>query len=148
MSDPAASVIDLPWPSNKLSPNARIHWSYRHRAVKAARTGAAWATRAVVVPGSFNAETAIRISTTFFPPDHRSYDEDNLKARCKAIYDGIADAIGVDDRHFRHQAVKFGEPVKGGMVRVQIEQADTWEHISEAAARVFASVSEPKRGAA
>jgi hypothetical protein len=102
----------------------------------------------VVKPGTFIPAMPVSVVTTFFPPDRQPRDEDNLKARCKAIYDGIADAIGIDDRHFRHQPVVIGEPVKGGRVVVELSAADTWEHISAPVGRVLASIPYPKRGAA
>lgn len=139
-------AIDLPWPSKDLSPNARLHWAAKSKATKAARVGAYYAARAAGV-GTLEAD-AVRITTIFSPPDRRAYDEDNLKARCKAIYDGIADAIGVDDKHFRHAPVVIAEPVKGGNVRVVLEPVDAWEHISEPISRVIAAIPFPKRGAA
>jgi crossover junction endodeoxyribonuclease RusA len=116
-------AIVLKWPSNKLSPNARVHWSKKYEATKAVRAAAGWATRAVVKPGAFDPATPIRVVTIIFPPARYRFDEDNLKARCKAIYDGIADAIGVDDRHFRHQPIVMAETVKGGCVRIELEAA-------------------------
>jgi crossover junction endodeoxyribonuclease RusA len=140
--------IEFPWPSNKLSPNARLHWSERSRVVKSTRQSAAWFTRAVVRPGTFVPAMPVSVVTTFYPPDKQPRDEDNLKARCKAIYDGIADAIGVDDRHFRHQRAVFGDPIKGGKVVVEIEAADTWEQLGDVVNRVLASIPTPKRDAA
>ncbi|CCH04702.1 Putative phage endonuclease [Achromobacter xylosoxidans NH44784-1996] len=40
----------------------------------------------------------------------------------KAATDGIADAIGMNDRGFHFAPAEIREKVKGGMVRVTIEQ--------------------------
>lgn len=112
--------IILNWPAKNLSPNARVDWRVKHRAASSARKNAAWAAvdavgRDRIVAGPLS------VTTTFFPPDRRARDEDNLKASMKSVYDGIADGIGVDDKWFRHQPVVIGEPVKGGRVVVEIE---------------------------
>lgn len=112
--------IELDWPHKNLSPNARVDWRVKHRAANSARHRAGWATVDAVGRDRL-AEGPLRVTTTFFPPDRRARDEDNLKASMKAIYDGIADGIGVDDKWFRHQPVVIGEPVKGGRVVVEIE---------------------------
>lgn len=141
-------AVELPWPSNKLSPNWRGHWSRRYHASSAARQTAGWRAREVVAPGTFDPDEPVYVVTTFYPPDRRSYDQDNLLARMKAAYDGISDAIGVDDKHFRHHPVQIGEPVKGGKAVVKLARADTWEHISEPLARVISAIPMPRRGAA
>jgi crossover junction endodeoxyribonuclease RusA len=56
---------------------------------------------------------------TFQPPDKRRRDRDNLQASLKAHFDGIADALGVNDSLFV-PTYAIGEPVKGGAVRVEI----------------------------
>lgn len=111
--------VDLAWPSSDLSPNSRLHWAERSKAVKAARAGAHKAAWAAGIR-KMDVE-AVRVSTTFFPPGNYHYDDDNLQARCKALFDGIADALGVDDRIFRHSPVERGEVVKKGLVQIKIE---------------------------
>jgi len=142
----AALAVELPWPHKDLSPNARVHWSVKAKATRKARRDAYYAAKAAGI-GEMDAKE-FRVTTFFSPPGRHSYDEDNLKARCKALYDGIADALGMDDKLFRHQPVVIGAPIKGGRVVVEIEPVDTWEHISEPLARVIASIPSPKRGAA
>ena len=139
-------IIDLPWPHKDLSPNARPHWAEKARLTKRAREGAYYAALAAGL-GRVTGE-AFRVTTTFNPPARYAYDEDNLKARCKALYDGVSDALGVDDRHFRHAPVIIGEPVKRGNVRIEIEAVDTWQSIGEVVTRVMANVKAQKRGVA
>lgn len=112
--------IDLPWPDKDLSQNARVHWSARAKAVKRARTDVAWLVRAAV-PRRLD-WSAVALSVVFHPPSRRRFDRDGLIGRCKALQDGIADAIGIDDRHFI-PTYAMGEPVKGGLVRVTLSEA-------------------------
>ena len=58
---------------------------------------------------------------TFHPPGRYRYDLDNLVARMKAPLDGLASALGVDDRHFRLAAPAIGDV--GGFVSVRFDDA-------------------------
>jgi crossover junction endodeoxyribonuclease RusA len=61
----------------------------------------------------------IPLTVTFFPPDNRKRDRTNMEAAFKAGFDGIADALGVDDNRFV-PTYRKGDVVKGGMVIVEI----------------------------
>jgi crossover junction endodeoxyribonuclease RusA len=61
------------------------------------------------------------VKITFRPPDKRRRDLDNALSSIKAGLDGVADAIGVDDRHWALM-LQWGEPVKGGAVELEIEE--------------------------
>lgn len=111
-------TVNLPWPSNRLSPNARCHWAVKSKAAKRAREDAMFAA---ISAGALKLKaTRLHVTTIFAPPDARRYDADNLLARCKAALDGIADATGVDD-HRWDLAIRRADPVKHGNVRVEIE---------------------------
>ena len=69
-------------------------------------------------------EGRIPIEVRFYPPDNRHRDDDNMIASFKAARDGIADALGVDDRRFR-PVYKFMDPEKPGRVEVDICSNDT-----------------------
>jgi hypothetical protein len=61
----------------------------------------------------------LQVDLTFIEPDRRPRDIDNLLASCKGLLDGIADALGVDDRCFRLSMSREGT-ARGGIVRVRI----------------------------
>lgn len=61
----------------------------------------------------------IPIEVRFYPPDARHRDDDNMIASFKAARDGIADAIGVDDRRFR-PVYQFMGPEKPGRIEVYL----------------------------
>jgi crossover junction endodeoxyribonuclease RusA len=108
-------MILLPWPPKALSPNARVHWATKAKAAKAYRKAAGWATieaREVVED-----DGPILLHVTFYPPDKRHYDGDNLVARCKSMFDGIADGLGVNDVRFKIR-YEIGGVIRGGVVRV------------------------------
>jgi crossover junction endodeoxyribonuclease RusA len=112
------SRILLPWPPSCLTPNAkrRLHWRvYRHPAKDYRKTCALLtkAKRIRLDPG------LVPMTITFNPPDRRHRDDDGMIGAFKHGRDGVADALGVDDRYFRPTYV-FGEPVKGGCVTVEV----------------------------
>lgn len=113
--------IILPWPPRELSPNARIHWAKKSKITKAYRNMARVLTMqaGLVAPE----EGRILLVLEFVPPSRRSYDDDNLIARFKAGRDGIADALGVDDKRFTTQFWLRSEPVTDGAVIAEIKEA-------------------------
>ncbi len=114
-------AITLSWPHADLSPNARVHWGQKSRAVKAYRREAGLALRCEFKgkPGW----TRAAIEMVFCPPnDGRRRDRDNLIASMKAATDGLADALGIDDSLF-DITYRMGEPVKAGAVHVTVSAA-------------------------
>ena len=56
---------------------------------------------------------------TAYPPTIRHADDDNVTSACKASRDGIARALGIDDKYF-DQRLQWGEAVKGGKIVVAV----------------------------
>jgi crossover junction endodeoxyribonuclease RusA len=117
-------IIRLDWPSAKLSPNARLHWRAKVGPKQDAKRRAGWA--AIAAPGFAQRRDDLRayidpiaITVTFYPPDKRRRDRDNMIASTKAAFDGVADAFGIDDYRF-HPTYKVGDPIKGGCVEIEI----------------------------
>lgn len=104
------------YPSPKLSPNARGHWSKSAPAKKSYRHECATECRR---QGVGKLSGPIHATITFHPPDKRRRDLDNMLSSFKSGIDGIVDAIGVDDSEWTITISK-GEPVKGGRVVVGI----------------------------
>lgn len=116
-------IVSLPWPDNRLSPNARTHWAVLAKVKKIARADAnTLATIAVPLKDKraiAAIEGRIPIEIRFYPPDARHRDDDNAVASFKAARDGLADALGVDDRRFL-PTYYFMDPEKPGRVEVVI----------------------------
>ena len=108
--------IELDWPVKELSQNSRCHWSVKAKATKAYRK-ACWAlTKQAGI--AIDWEGDIHLWITFYPPNKRRIDDDNLIGRFKAGRDGIADALGIDDSRFRTHPWVSTETRPGGKVVV------------------------------
>lgn len=116
-------MIVLPWPDKRLTPNAkrRKHWRSYQPAIKADRaTGNTLTTVALSLSAKkaiAEGEGKIPVTIRFFPPDARHRDDDGMIGAFKHLRDGIADALGVDDRRFAPHYF-FEEPCKPGRVEV------------------------------
>lgn len=111
-------TVTLPWPPRELFPNSRVHWGARARAAKAYRH-ACWALAkeaGIVAPES----ERIHLFVDFVPPDRRRRDQDGMISAMKSGFDGLADAMGVDDNRFRVHPYVADEI--GGLVRVRIAE--------------------------
>ena len=91
--------VTLPWPPKALSPNARVHWSVKSQAAKSYRRHCLDLCKLanIVKPET---EGRLHLWLTFYPPDRRHRDDDNMIASFKSGRDGIADALGIDDKRF------------------------------------------------
>lgn len=97
-------TVELPLPPRQLSPNSRNHWRVRHRHSKAYRGKCRDAVLGMLAEGLVCMESdwsAANLQPTYYHTDRRRRDRDNLSAMLKAAYDGIAEALGVDDYGFR-----------------------------------------------
>ena len=112
-------TFTLPWPPSALSPNARQHWSQLSKAKKAYRAACAWTAKE---QGAQRIEAErLHLTITFVPPNRRAHDLDNCLSRFKAGADGLADVLGVDDKHWTLTISKAD--TVGGMVRVEVRRA-------------------------
>jgi crossover junction endodeoxyribonuclease RusA len=90
-------LIRLPWPSSALSGHAKGHWRTKHDATKAARhTAFVMARQQQIRDAMPDAE----LHFTYHPPSYRG-DVQNVPHMLKAYIDGIADAMGCDDKGFK-----------------------------------------------
>lgn len=109
--------ITLPWPPASLSGHAKGYWRAKAAATKKYREWArlaALSANDIAVPVSGD----IPLSVTFYPPNRRG-DRTNYPNRCKAMFDGLADALKVNDRRFL-PSYHFAEPVKDPRVVIVI----------------------------
>jgi crossover junction endodeoxyribonuclease RusA len=98
--------IRLPWPSRHLSPNARLHWAQRHKAVRAARAEAFALAKQALTDHQWqrprDLSRPIAFTVSLLPPANgRRRDFDNAIASLKPLLDGLADAMAVNDHLFR-----------------------------------------------
>ena len=77
------------------SSNAREHWAVRARRVKTERAAALLVLRSTGCP-LWTAPLVVRL-TRISGPRGKTLDDDNLRGCLKAIRDGVADWLGVQD---------------------------------------------------
>lgn len=116
-------TLELPWPNSKLSPNSRTHWRAKARYQQWAHlfgyaAANEWLGKHRAPNGGPRGPLPVKL--VFCPPDKRPRDLDNLGASCKWALDGVARALQVDDKQFRPLTLDWGEPRKGGCVKVEI----------------------------
>lgn len=111
--------LKLPFPSPKLSPNARLHWSKVSREKK--RMRALWAWDAVSQGARRLTAEQLHVSIQFCPPTRQARDLDNLLASIKAGLDGLADTLGVDDSRWTLELKPLGPVAPGGCVLIEIK---------------------------
>lgn len=114
------TVIELPWPSKDLHPNARVHWARKAKAAKRARSDAAWfALSSGIRVHDFAGRDALDVALVFAPPDNRRRDTDGMISSIKSYLDGISDVIGIDDSKWV-LSIRREDPRKPGAVRIEI----------------------------
>lgn len=110
--------INLPFPDKCLWPNGgdRTHPAKIARLKKSHKADAHWAAKAaspsVPVGGGLIPVRLIVHAKAKGPLP----DRDNCIAAMKSYQDGIAAAIGIDDKHFSEPVVEFAQPRIGRFV--------------------------------
>ena len=75
--------------------NQREHWAKKAKRAKGHRSVVAWALSSRGVKGLLG--RPLSVTLTRIAP--RGLDADNLAGSFKHVQDGVADALGIDDRH-------------------------------------------------
>ncbi|AWB32362.1 RusA family crossover junction endodeoxyribonuclease [Orrella marina] len=116
-------TIILPWPDSRLMPNRKNgrHWGTTQALkVKAKREGY-FSALAAMNGRPLEISERVHVRVTFVAPDRRARDLDNLLACIKPQLDGIAKAVGVDDKLFRPITIDDAVDTKGeGFMIVEI----------------------------
>ena len=116
-------TVTLPWPDASLAPNRKNgqHWGSTHAAKSRRLVDARYLTLAAMrQQGYAPPPGTLPLVVTFHAPDKRRRDLDNLLAALKADFDGVAQALGVDDQLFEPLTLRRGEPVNGGRVVLEV----------------------------
>lgn len=116
-------TLELPIPPKPLQPNGRAHYYTKHKYSKQAKSDG-WAVTREQVTGNPFTDGPLFIRYTYHPPAPRGkyLDDDNLIGAMKYYRDGIALALGVDDKVFMTQPVQHGKKAERGKVVVEIWQ--------------------------
>jgi hypothetical protein len=100
-------VIRLPFPHPSLFPNRKNGKDY-HATISAKQKQKDDGFYATKAAGSFAAPDGyIPLSLLYLTPDKRHRDCDNMLAASKALLDGVALALGIDDKRFKPILIDF-----------------------------------------
>lgn len=122
-------------PDPALSPNTRVHWRAKHRCFQEAKritqlvTSMA-ATDALERPGFadlflIESRPLCLSYVVAWGKGRKRMDDTNIKASLKAYEDGVAAALGIDDRHFTVGAVEqIRDPDGIGYVEIMVEPTE------------------------
>ncbi len=109
-------MIVLPFPPASLSGHNNGHHYVKAPIIAKHR---AWARQATLAAKpTVPADGDIPLHIHFVPPDRRG-DRTNYWNRCKPYIDGIAEALGVNDKRFL-PSKSFADPEKPGRVEVRL----------------------------
>jgi crossover junction endodeoxyribonuclease RusA len=111
-------ILNLPWPPSLLNPNRKTHWAVKSKAAKSYKEACFYITKQENIVIDWDGD--IHLWIDFYPPDKRHRDDDNVISSFKSGRDGIADALGVNDRRFRIHP--FLQDNVLGMVKVRITE--------------------------
>lgn len=107
-------MIVLSYPAKALWPSARPHWAEKARQFKSAKLAAAWAAKAANIRlGDSPFPIHIEVCPKATGP---APDRDNVVSAAKAYIDGIASALGVNDRHFAAPTVSISDKRTGQFI--------------------------------
>jgi len=109
--------MTLPFPPAALSGHANGHWRSKAALTKKWREWAHLAALEAKFIVPLDGDIVVRVK--FIPPDRRS-DRTNFPNRLKPVFDGLADALKVNDRRFL-PSFQFAEPEKPGRVEIWID---------------------------
>lgn len=112
-------------PSPILSPNARGHWAPKARAAARFREAARLATLGALSPDLRDdladiPEIGYTVAVSWERRRTGMRDEDNVLASCKAAIDGVAEAIGIDDRRFRVRGISLDSASRLGVTTITL----------------------------
>jgi crossover junction endodeoxyribonuclease RusA len=122
--DPGQQIrIETGWPHPMLWPNARPHFMSKHMKTQAAKQEAYWSTKTIAPRGFKAGDGRLKLTIEAHPAVERGRDDDNLISACKAARDGIADALGINDKQFDLQPVVWADKHKTGRLFFIVEPA-------------------------
>lgn len=107
-------MIAISYPAKALWPNGRAHWAAKAREAKKLKREAYYATKAASIKLG---DAPIPIHITVHPKrTGPAPDRDNCIAAAKNALDGIADALGVNDKYFAAPTVSISDQRTGQFV--------------------------------
>ncbi len=115
------------WPDKRLNPNWKRshHWSRYSHQIKVQREEGSASVLEQLHGGRADVDALtkdgrIPLAIRFVPPNRIARDDDGMLGAIKALRDGMAQALGVDDSRFRVASLDIAAPEKPGCVEIMI----------------------------
>lgn len=117
-------LLELPWPPREASPNARKHWAVKAQFVRWYR----WEAKLAAF-GHGTLRPPVHATVTFWKPDRRRRDLDNMLSAFKPAWDGMQDAGLIEDDSTDKLSITIEAEYAGkpGGVRVVLTEAQPAE---------------------
>lgn len=112
-------MIELPWYSSKITPNSRTFWRKKDEIRAKYKEDCYYIAKECEYRCASGVKIGVKI--IFHPPDKRARDLDNCLASIKSGLDGVAMALGVNDKNFRPITIDFGDVVKNGKIVIEFD---------------------------
>jgi crossover junction endodeoxyribonuclease RusA len=117
-------IITLPFPDMRLSPNRKngTHWTVTQKYKKIARETGYSAAILSAQGNTLDPDVEYQVNITFYHPTKRSPDADGMLSAEKSVLDGIAMALGIDDRQFNPLFIRKEYRKGNGGTVIEIKQ--------------------------
>lgn len=130
---PRLQIVIEATPSRNLSPNVKCHWMIKARDAKKLKELAYWSARNHIQSSSDAASLvrslkhakriAYTVAVSWEKGRRGTQDEDNTLASLKAALDGVAQAIGRDDKCFTIRGVETERSQRLGTTTITLWDA-------------------------
>lgn len=110
--------ITFPWYPKQLSPNANVHHFEKAKYKKIYKSECYYHTKAEMPKYPVKTDYTI-LKITFYKPNNRHMDLDNMLASIKSGIDGMSDALQINDKQFTQITVIKSDKI-GGYIEVEV----------------------------
>lgn len=112
--------VIFPWYPKELSPNARAHWTLKAKKNKEYKGVCYYRTKeAISKSKASNYDHLKEFHLTFYKPNRRAMDADNMLASIKSGLDGMCQALRIDDQLFKKIVIEIEDDI-GGYIKVEV----------------------------
>lgn len=111
--------ITFPWFLKELKPNHSCHYMQKAKAKAIYRAECEFITLKALESQDVDKESS-ELEFTFYKPNRRHMDADNMLASMKSGIDGMCDALKINDKQFKRIVINVSEEI-GGYVEVELK---------------------------
>ena len=115
-------VVNIP--GKACQTNVRSHWAAKAKAIAKSRADAADGTQRSLGAYAPPKWVGVRVHVAWYARTARVMDEANIVAAIKGVQDGIADALGIDDRFFESPTVSQHKDADRPRVEITLSEIE------------------------